>query len=90
MNTGHEPVSSTHQLLTTIAWQRKGSPPIYALDSIVYAAGALVEWMKNSLNLYFKSEEIEIALLERLSLKQIIIFSAFSSIELAHSISSSG
>lgn len=59
MNTGLEPIVSTHQLLTTIAWQRKGFAPIYALDSIVYAAGALVEWMKNSLNLYFEAKEIE-------------------------------
>lgn len=59
MNTGTEPIESSHELLTAIAWQRKGQSPVYALDSIVYASGALVEWMKNSLNLFSKPKEIE-------------------------------
>jgi glycerol kinase len=45
LNTGPEPASSDNGLLTTIAYQRAGEAPRYALEGSVYTTGAAVEWL---------------------------------------------
>jgi glycerol kinase len=47
MNTGTEPVDSDRGLLTTVAFQRAGEAPRYALEGSVFAAGAAVEWLRD-------------------------------------------
>ncbi|MFC5973301.1 glycerol kinase GlpK [Halomarina salina] len=44
-HTGEEPVRSDHGLLTTVAYQREGEPPQYALEGSVFTTGAAVEWL---------------------------------------------
>ncbi|MDZ7688313.1 MAG: glycerol kinase GlpK [Halobacteriales archaeon] len=44
-NTGNEPVKSQHGLLTTVAFQRAGEPPCYALEGSVFMTGGVVEWL---------------------------------------------
>ncbi len=51
MNTGAEPISSPSGLLTTIAWQI-GDTVTYALEGSVFIAGALMQWMRDDLNLF--------------------------------------
>ncbi len=51
MNTGTEAIPSPSGLLTTIAWQI-GDKVTYALEGSVFIAGALMQWMRDDLNLF--------------------------------------
>lgn len=58
MNTGTNPVPSKNNLLTTIAWTINGQTS-YALEGSVFIAGAVVQWMRDSLGIIRSSGEIE-------------------------------
>ena len=58
MNTGDKPVSSKNNLLTTIAWQVNGITQ-YALEGSVFIAGAVVQWLRDGLQLIRSSAEVE-------------------------------
>ena len=58
MNTGSEPIDSKHGLLTTVAWQL-GDKVTYALEGAVFIAGALMQWMRDGLQLFTNVKEIE-------------------------------
>jgi len=58
MNTGTRLVSSKNQLLTTIAW-RIGTRTEYALEGSVFVAGAVVQWLRDSLGIIKNSEDVE-------------------------------
>jgi glycerol kinase len=58
MNTGPEPIPSPSGLLTTIAWQI-GDQVTYALEGSVFIAGALMQWMRDDLNLFDDVAETE-------------------------------
>lgn len=57
-NTGTKPVKSKNNLLTTIAWQLNGETS-YALEGSIYIAGAVVQWLRDSLGIIKTSSEIE-------------------------------
>ncbi len=46
LNTGETPVESENGLLTTVAYQRAGEPPRYALEGPIFVAGAALEWLE--------------------------------------------
>lgn len=58
MNTGEKRIFSKNGLLTTIAWglDRKIN---YALEGSIFIAGALVQWLRDGLQLIKNSNEIE-------------------------------
>ena len=58
MNTGNMPVISKNKMLTTIAWQINGKV-IYALEGSVFIAGALVQWLRDQLQIIPTAEAIE-------------------------------
>ncbi|MBY0528830.1 MAG: glycerol kinase GlpK [Rhabdochlamydiaceae bacterium] len=58
MNTGNKPVLSKNNLLTTIAYQINGQVE-YALEGSVFIGGAVVQWLRDNLNLFKKSADIE-------------------------------
>jgi glycerol kinase len=58
MNTGTKPVISTNKLLTTIAW-KIGDVINYALEGSVFIGGAVVQWMRDGLQIIATSGEIE-------------------------------
>jgi glycerol kinase len=58
MNTGEKPVTSKSRLLTTIAWQIDGHTE-YALEGSMLMAGAVVQWLRDELQIIRKSSEIE-------------------------------
>lgn len=58
MNTGIRPVYSKNNLLTTIAWKIKGKTN-YALEGSVFVGGAVVQWIRDGLNLIKDAREIE-------------------------------
>lgn len=58
MNTGETPVISNNNLLTTIAWQINGKT-LYALEGSVFIAGAVVQWLRDGLQIIRNSSEVE-------------------------------
>jgi glycerol kinase len=59
MHTGHEPVSSEHGLITTLAYQFSGRKPSYCLEGAIAVAGALVQWLRDNLGLIDRAPEVE-------------------------------
>src|SRR5207247_2310661 len=57
-NTGERPVTSSHGLLTTIAW-RIGGRTTYALEGAVFVAGAAVQWLRDGLGIIASAAETE-------------------------------
>jgi glycerol kinase len=58
MHTGTTPVFSEHHLLTTMACKVDENKQ-YALEGSVFVAGAVVQWLRDSLGIINTSEEIE-------------------------------
>ena len=50
LNTGDAPVASQNRLLTTIAYQLDGKPT-YALEGSIFIAGAVVQWLRDGLQI---------------------------------------
>ena len=59
LNTGTHPVQSNFGLLTTLAYKLGKAPAHYALEGSVAITGALVQWLRDNLNLIKKSTDIE-------------------------------
>ena len=58
LNTGEEPVSSRHGLLTTVAYRLGGAKPAYALEGSVAVAGSVVQWLRDNLGIIKSSSDI--------------------------------
>ena len=58
MNTGETPVVSKNKMLTTIAW-KIGDQVTYALEGSVFTAGALIQWLRDQLQMICHASEIE-------------------------------
>jgi glycerol kinase len=59
LNTGTEPVTSTHGLLTTVGYQIGDQPAVYALEGSIAITGALVQWFRDQLGIISTAPEIE-------------------------------
>ncbi|MEM1337765.1 MAG: glycerol kinase GlpK [Bacteroidota bacterium] len=58
MNIGQTPVQSNNNLLTTVAWKVNGVTT-YALEGSIFIAGAVVQWLRDSLKIIKTSSEVE-------------------------------
>ena len=58
LNTGDKPIASENGLLTTIGWGIDGQIT-YCLEGSVFVAGAVVQWLRDGLNLIDNAAEIE-------------------------------
>ena len=58
MNTGQKAVASKNNLLTTIAWKLNGKTE-YALEGSIFIAGAVVQWLRDGLQIIRSSSEVE-------------------------------
>lgn len=58
MNIGEKPIVSKNNLLTTVAWKINGETH-YALEGSIFIAGAVVQWLRDSLNIIKTSSEVE-------------------------------
>lgn len=58
MNIGEQPIVSKNNLLTTIAWQINGKTT-YAFEGSVFIAGAVVQWLRDSLKIIRQSADVE-------------------------------
>ena len=58
MNTGTSAVASRNNLVTTVAWKREGVLD-YALEGSVFIAGAVVQWLRDGLQIIRSAPDIE-------------------------------
>jgi len=56
LNTGTTPVASRSRLLTTIAYQLDGIPT-YALEGSIFVAGAVVQWLRDAMEMIGSAPE---------------------------------
>jgi len=59
LNTGAQPVVSHAGLLTTLAYQFAGAPPVYALEGSIAVTGSAVQWLRDQLGLITTAADIE-------------------------------
>jgi glycerol kinase len=59
MNTGQQPVWSTNGLLTTVGYKIGADAATYALEGSIAVTGALVQWLRDNLELIGSAPEIE-------------------------------
>jgi glycerol kinase len=57
-HTGERRVASTRQLISTIAYRIKGRVA-FAIEGSILSAGSVVQWLRDALGLFTRSEEIE-------------------------------
>lgn len=58
MNIGDKPIESKSKLLTTVAW-KIGNETTYALEGSIFIGGAVVQWLRDSLGVIVKSDDVE-------------------------------
>ena len=58
MNTGTEPIASKNNLLTTVAW-KVGGRTEYALEGSIFIAGAVVQWLRDGLEMIRTAPDVE-------------------------------
>lgn len=59
VNSGEAPVLSGNGLITTVAYQVAGAPPVYALEGSIAVTGSLVQWLRDNLGIIRTSAEVE-------------------------------
>lgn len=59
LNTGAEPEFSDRGLLTTVAYQVQGQPPVYAQEGSVAVGGSLIQWLRDQLGILSTAAESE-------------------------------
>lgn len=58
MNMGEKPIRSKNNLLTTVAW-RIGDKTEYALEGSIFIGGAVVQWIRDELQLVRTAQELD-------------------------------
>jgi glycerol kinase len=58
MNVGRQPATSSHRLLSTVAW-RHLDETWYALEGSVFIAGAAIQWLRDGLGFIEAAPEVE-------------------------------
>lgn len=76
MHTGGKPVITKGGLLTTIAAMRKGRAS-YALEGSVLVGGAVVQWLRDEMNWFKKSSDVEEYSLRRPDTGGVYVVPAF-------------
>jgi glycerol kinase len=59
LNTGNEIVQSKSGLLTTLAYKIGDQPAVYCLEGAIAITGALVQWLRDNLELISSAPEVE-------------------------------
>jgi glycerol kinase len=83
LHIGDKPVPSKHKLLTTVAWSIDGKTE-YALEGSMLMGGAVVQWLRDELQIIRTSAEVE-ALAESVSDSGgVVLVPAFSGLGAPH------
>jgi glycerol kinase len=84
LNTGERPVTSKAGLLTTLAYQFGDAKPCYALEGSIAIGGALVQWLRDNLQMFATSAEVEALALSVPDNGDVYIVPAFSGLYAPH------
>lgn len=57
-NAGEKPVFSKNGLLSTVAYQFDGQPPVYALEGSVAVAGSSIQWLRDNMGIINSAQQI--------------------------------
>ncbi|HEY0213167.1 MAG TPA: glycerol kinase GlpK [Paenirhodobacter sp.] len=77
LNTGADRVPSRHRLLTTIAYRLEGQTT-YALEGSIFVAGAVVQWLRDGLQIIRTSAETQELALAADPAQQVVVVPAFT------------
>ncbi len=77
MNTGEQPLSCDHGILTTIAWGLEGHMT-YAIEGSIFVTGAVVQWLRDELKLIDSAQESETLALSVDSSEGVYVVPAFA------------
>lgn len=58
MNTGRQAIASQHRMLGTVGW-RRGGQTRYLLEGSVFMGGAVVQWLRDGLDIISHANQIE-------------------------------
>jgi glycerol kinase len=83
MNTGTKAVTSKNNLLTTVAWKINNKVE-YALEGSIFIAGAVVQWLRDGLQLIRSSGDIESLAAQVNEADGVYIVPAFAGIGAPH------
>lgn len=83
LNTGTKPVTSHNRLLTTVAW-KIGDTVEYALEGSMLMAGAVVQWLRDELQIIRTSAEIESLASSVDSSNGVVLVPAFAGLGAPH------
>jgi glycerol kinase len=59
LNTGEKPVQSKAGLLTTLGYKIGNKKPVYALEGSIAITGALIQWLRDNMEMIQSSAEVE-------------------------------
>jgi glycerol kinase len=83
MNTGTKAVVSQANLLTTVAWKLNNQVE-YALEGSIFIAGAVVQWLRDSLHLIRSAAEVEALATRVASTDGVYLVPAFAGLGAPH------
>ncbi|GMT44269.1 MAG: glycerol kinase [bacterium] len=83
LNTGNKAVRSKNRMLTTIAWQLRGETT-YALEGSVFVGGAVVQWLRDGLQLIKTAQSSEKLALSVENTGGIVFVPAFTGLGAPH------
>ena len=83
LNTGTKPMISKNRLLTTVAWKVGGTVE-YALEGSMLMAGAVVQWLRDELQIIRTSAEIEALAASVESSNGVVLVPAFAGLGAPH------
>ena len=83
MNTGEKAVTSSNNLLTTVAWKLNNKVE-YALEGSIFIAGAVVQWLRDGLHIIRSASEIESLANKVTSAEGVYVVPAFAGLGAPH------
>jgi glycerol kinase len=83
LNIGSEPKASQHRLLTTVAW-KIGNEVEYAFEGSMMMAGAVVQWLRDDLQMIRNSAEVETLAASVSSSNGVVVVPAFAGLGAPH------
>jgi len=83
LNTGDQPVRSTHQLVTTIAYRVDGKTT-YALEGSIFNAGTTIQWLRDGLKIIDQSSDVEWLAMQSSDDSDVVIVPAFTGLGAPH------
>jgi glycerol kinase len=83
LHTGTQPMTSKNRLLTTIAW-KIGETVEYALEGSMLMAGAVVQWLRDDLQMIRTSAEVEELAASVTSSNGVVLVPAFAGLGAPH------